>query len=87
VFAIAGKAGLEQVSWLSPSRWGFAAAASTSVFNQIIALTPGSKADPLWQHTAHAWLLDISVLAALGAAFALLAWWRLVRQSPGRRLG
>jgi len=85
VFAIAGRAGLEQMSWLSPSRWGFAAIASTSVLNQLVPPAPGSKADPLWQHAAHTWLLDIGMLAALGAAFALLAWWLLVRQSPGRR--
>ena len=30
VFALNGKAGLEQVAWLSPSRWGFAAPASTA---------------------------------------------------------
>ncbi len=35
VFALAGKAGLEQVAWLSPSRWGFAATASTVNLNVI----------------------------------------------------
>jgi ABC-type multidrug transport system ATPase subunit len=87
VFAIAGKAGLEQISWLSPSRWGFAATASTSVLNKLVPPAPGSVADPLWHHTAHAWLLDMGMLCALGIAFAALAWWRLARQGPGRRLG
>ena len=35
VFPLHGKAGLEQVSWLAPSRWGFAATASTSNLNVI----------------------------------------------------
>ena len=35
VFPLAGKAGLEQVAWLAPSRWGFAAAASTVNLNVI----------------------------------------------------
>ena len=35
VFSLAGKAGLEQVAWLSPSRWGFAATASTVNLNVI----------------------------------------------------
>ncbi len=35
IFALNGKAGIEQVAWLSPSRWGFAAAASTTNLNVI----------------------------------------------------
>ena len=86
VFAIAGKAGLEQVSWLSPSRWGFAATASTSVLNKLTPPAPGNPADPLWNHNAHAWLLDMGALTALGLAFGIVAWWRLARQGPGRKL-
>jgi ABC transport system ATP-binding/permease protein len=87
VFTIAGKAGLEQVAWLSPSRWGFAATAATADLNKLVPPAPGSIADPLWHHSAHTWLLNMGVLLALGLAFALLAWWRLIRQGPGRRLG
>ncbi|HEY6278831.1 MAG TPA: FHA domain-containing protein [Streptosporangiaceae bacterium] len=85
VFAIAGKAGLNQISWLSPSRWGYALTASTSNLNVIMPPAPGSPTDPLWAHTAHAWLVDMAALILLGMAFAVLAWWRLVRQGPGRR--
>jgi hypothetical protein len=42
VFAIASKVGLEQVAWLSPSRWGYALAASTSNLNTIFPPTPGN---------------------------------------------
>jgi ABC-type multidrug transport system ATPase subunit len=35
IFPVAGKAGLEQISWASPSRWGFAATASTVNLNVI----------------------------------------------------
>ena len=87
VFTIAGKAGLEQVSWLSPSRWGFAATASTSTLNKLTPPAPGNPADPLWNHTVHAWALDMGALVALGLAFAIMAWWRLSRQGPGRRYG
>jgi ABC transport system ATP-binding/permease protein len=87
VFALNGKTGLEQIAWLSPSRWGFAAAASTSVLNKLLPPAPGSMADPLYRHTSYAWLFDTGALAALGIAFALFTWWRLVRQGPGRRLG
>jgi ABC transport system ATP-binding/permease protein len=173
VFPLTGKAGLEQVAWLAPSRWGFAAAASTVNLN-VISLPavpkvpavkkpapgssshkPGSKrkarhaprpatsrgtatapssakthglakghrsakahpsgkahpsvkasanphasagpatqtatsassstADPLWKHNAHTWLMDMAAMLLLGLAFTLIAWWRLVKLSPGRR--
>jgi ABC-type multidrug transport system ATPase subunit len=168
VFPLTGKAGLEQVAWLAPSRWGFAAAASTVNLNVIslpvvpkvpavkkpapgsshkprskhkarhapqpatsrgTATAPGSAkahvpakghgpakghhpakahpsgkadvspgtatqtataasagtADPLWKHTARTWVTDMAVMLLLGLAFTLIAWWRLVKLSPGRR--
>ncbi|MDQ2876245.1 MAG: ATP-binding cassette domain-containing protein, partial [Actinomycetota bacterium] len=39
IFPVAGKAGLEQASWVAPSRWGFAAVAST-VNLSVIELLP-----------------------------------------------
>jgi len=85
VFAIAGKAGLEQVAWLSPSRWGYALTASTSNLNKIFPPGPGNPIDHLWDHTPRQWLINMVALAALGAVFAALAWWRLVRQGPASR--
>jgi ABC-type multidrug transport system ATPase subunit len=208
VFSLAGKAGLEQVAWLAPSRWGFAATASTANLNVITlpagvqapppkgtkppakgtkphakkkahakssaagpagtsptsrtvrtasiarpATTPSatssasattsptaspsatsspspaassgagstgappgsggrprhhgkagghaspkatapakptsqataSTADPLWKHNPRTWLTDMAMMLVLGLAFTLIAWWRLVRLSPGRR--
>ena len=43
VFAIAGKVGLEQVAWLSPSRWGYALTASTSNLNKIFPRRRGAS--------------------------------------------
>src|SRR5215475_1717359 len=83
VFAIAGKVGLEQVAWLSPSRWGYALTASTSNLNKIFP--PSGTVDHLWDHTGHQWLVNMAALAALGVLFAFLAWWQLLRQGPARR--
>jgi ABC-type multidrug transport system ATPase subunit len=45
VFPLHGKVGLEQVSWLAPSRWGYAATASTVNLNAVIPPTAsGTKA-------------------------------------------
>ena len=83
VFAIAGKVGLEQVAWLSPSRWGYALTASTSNLNKIFP--PSGTVDHLWDHTGHQWLINMAALAVLGLVFAFLAWWQLLRQGPARR--
>jgi ABC transport system ATP-binding/permease protein len=92
VFALNGKAGLDQASWLSPSRWGFAATAGTSNLN-VIGQVPGASAasgaavqpDPLWNHTASAWLTDIGAMLALGLVFAVLTWRRLAKTGPAKR--
>jgi len=85
VFRLNGMAGLGQLSWLSPSRWGFAAAASTVNLNQVTPPPPGNTPDPLWRHTPYIWLLDMAMQLALTAVLAGLTWWRLHQASPGRR--
>ena len=85
VFPLNGKIGLDQFSWLSPSRWGFGAMASTSNLNQISPPTPGTKPDPLWNHTPHVWLLDMGLQVVLAAVFIMLTWSRLGQLSPRRR--
>lgn len=39
IFPLHGKVGLEQVSWLSPSRWGYAATGATVDLNHVIPPT------------------------------------------------
>jgi uncharacterized SAM-binding protein YcdF (DUF218 family) len=36
VFTVNGKVGAEQLAWLAPSRWGFAATAATANYNVIV---------------------------------------------------
>jgi ABC transport system ATP-binding/permease protein len=83
-FAVSGTMGLAQVSWLAPSRWGMGALASTSSLN-VINPSMGTKPDPLWQHTSGVWAMDIGLMLAFALVFALIAWRRLERLSPGRR--
>jgi ABC-type multidrug transport system ATPase subunit len=83
VFAVGGN-GINQVSWLFPGRWGYAALASTSDLNHL--LPAGSpQINSLWDHTASTWLTDIGGMAVLGILLVLFTWWRLNRLSPGRR--
>jgi ABC-type multidrug transport system ATPase subunit/pSer/pThr/pTyr-binding forkhead associated (FHA) protein len=84
VFAINGITGLEQLSWLAPSRWGFAAIASTADLNHIQPLSPDTKPDPLWEHTPHDWLVAMAMQAVLTLALIFLTWRRLARTRPSR---
>ena len=87
VVALAGKTGLNQLSWISPSRWGFGAVASTANLNVISPTAGGNFTDPMWAHTAGTWLRDMGAQAGLAIIFALLAWFRLRRLGPRRRRG
>jgi ABC transport system ATP-binding/permease protein len=82
VIPIAGKAGVEQLAWISPSRWGFGAVASTANLNM---LQPGQKPDPVWTHDASTWLTDMGLLILLAIVFAFITYWLLKRAKPGRR--
>src|SRR5262249_24054746 len=75
---IAGPATWEIISWIDPSRWGFAASAATT------NLVNFPLQDPIWAHTPFNWwravlmlFLQI-VLLVVGARFALR------RYEPGR---
>jgi hypothetical protein len=67
---------LDQVSWLTPARWGFAASASTIDLNHV---EPGpiSPKDSHWNHTTGAWLFDIAMLAVLAAVYDGFVWWKI----------
>jgi hypothetical protein len=67
---------LDQVSWLTPARWGFTASASTIDLNHV---EPGpiSPKDSHWNHMTGAWLFDIAMLAVLAAVYAGFVWWKI----------
>lgn len=64
LFEIAGRVGLEQIAWLSPSRWGYAAAASAMKLTDGLADT--DKADWIAESGAAHYLMDLMVLGLLG---------------------
>jgi len=86
VLSLSGKAGLKQLAWLAPARWGFGAVASTSDLN-VISPSAASFTHPLWNHTASTWLRDIGLTVALAVIYALLTWERLRRIGPRTRKG
>ncbi|TPQ20025.1 FHA domain-containing protein [Streptomyces sporangiiformans] len=67
LFILHGTVGVNEFSYLMPSRWAVAAAGTTLDFNKISPNTddPGST-DPLWDHEASAWGMDMAALIVLG---------------------
>ncbi|WP_239334305.1 ATP-binding cassette domain-containing protein [Frankia sp. CiP3] len=88
-----GKLGLQQIGYLMPARWGYAAIASSADLNDVVKLgnVPFSRGpvDPLWVHAAHIYLTDIVAGFAVGclavAACALLL--RRLDPKAGTRRG
>ncbi|MEX1659992.1 FHA domain-containing protein [Streptomyces pseudovenezuelae] len=75
-----GVPGLEQLSWLVPSRWALGAMAGTIGLSRIV---PGDlTGDPLFKHSAGVWLLNIGMLVVLSVFFGYLVSRLLRRHEP-----
>ncbi|MGW8764385.1 FHA domain-containing protein [Streptomyces sp. NPDC055815] len=71
---------LEQLAWLVPSRWAFAAMGATIDIGKI---APSEKtADPLMRHTAEAWLFDMGMMVVLCLVLGLVVARLLRRHEP-----
>ncbi|MGV9994618.1 FHA domain-containing protein [Streptomyces sp. NPDC003374] len=83
LFTLNGTVGVNQFSYLMPSRWAVAAAGATLDFNKIAPNTddPG-KTDALWNHTATAWTVDMIALVVLGVVCGFLVARFLRRHEP-----
>lgn len=71
---VTGRIVLEQVSWLFPARWGYAAGASTVNVRELFL---NAQPDTLWQHKPEIWALDAGVLLLITVVLAVLTWRRL----------
>nr|WP_090345917.1 FHA domain-containing protein [Mycolicibacterium malmesburyense]CRL78490.1 multidrug ABC transporter ATPase [Mycolicibacterium malmesburyense] len=67
---------LDQMSWFTPARWGFAASASTI---DLIRLVPGplTPDDRHWEHSAGTWLFDMAMLALICIGYTTFVRWRI----------
>ena len=72
---ITNRVGLDQLSWAMPSRWGYAAQASTV---DLWTIEPGPLApkDRHFKHTAGTWLFDVGILAGSTIIYASFVGWR-----------
>jgi ABC-type multidrug transport system ATPase subunit len=67
---------LDQLSWATPARWGFAASASTIDAHRLIP-GPTDPKDQHWNHTKAAWLFDMAMLGVLCIVYSAIVWWRI----------
>ncbi|MFJ9243383.1 FHA domain-containing protein [Streptomyces sp. NPDC101776] len=75
-----GVPGIEQLSWLVPSRWALGGMAGTIGLARIV---PGElTADPMFRHSAGVWLLNMGMLVVLSLLFGFLVSRLLRRHEP-----
>lgn len=79
---VAGRVLLAQLSWLVPTRWGFAAAASTTDVNTI---ERARDPDSLWKHSALTWFADYTMLMIIGVVAIAVTWLLIRKLDPNRR--
>ncbi|SBT95458.1 FHA modulated ABC efflux pump with fused ATPase and integral membrane subunits [Streptomyces sp. DI166] len=82
LFILHGNIGVNEFSYLMPSRWAVAAAGATLDFNNISPPKEKGDTDPLWEHTVGAYSMDMIALIALGVLCGFLVARFLRRHEP-----
>ncbi|MEV8313311.1 FHA domain-containing protein [Streptomyces sp. NPDC059900] len=85
LFQVYGSPGLEQFAWLMPSRWAIAGAGATLDLAHLMPpwdpKKPGDL-DPLWEHSASQWGINITILLLIGIACGFAVARLLRRHEP-----
>ncbi|EFD57831.1 ABC transporter [Mycobacterium tuberculosis T92] len=84
MFGVSGRPPLEQLSWLSPSRWAYAMAAATVDLNDL-RRTAGGDQDPLWDYNVGSWLMAAGACAVQALVLVILIALQLKRIEPQRK--
>ncbi|WP_319445826.1 MULTISPECIES: ATP-binding cassette domain-containing protein [unclassified Mycobacterium] len=73
---VTGRIVLDQMSWVTPARWGFASTASTI---DLIRLVPGplTPQDEHWKHTAGTWWSNMAFQGAICVGYLTLVRWKI----------
>jgi ABC-type multidrug transport system ATPase subunit len=74
---VTGRTGLEQLSWVTPARWGYAAGASSIDFPNLVKVKQIPTGDTLWQHSKHIFVLDMGMLTLLSVAYTGYIRWHI----------
>jgi hypothetical protein len=73
---VTARTGLDQMSWVTPARWGFATSASTV---DLIKLVPGplTPKDSHWHHAARTWWFDMGMLVVISVFYLTFVRWKI----------
>jgi len=73
---VTGRVVLDQLSWVTPARWGFATTASTI---DLLRLVPGplTPQDSHWRHTPGAWWFNMAMLGAICVGYLSFVRWKI----------
>ncbi|MFF3249165.1 FHA domain-containing protein [Streptomyces sp. NPDC002870] len=85
LFQVYGSPGLEQFAWLMPSRWAIAGAGATLDLSHLMPPWDPDKPtdlDPLWEHSAGQWGLNITILLLIGVLCGVAVARLLRRHEP-----
>jgi ABC-type multidrug transport system ATPase subunit len=74
---VTGRLGLNQLSFVTPARWGFAAGASSIDFPHLVKVPQIPTDDRWWQHSKHIYVFDMFMLAALSVAYCVYIRWHI----------
>ena len=79
---VTGRIGLDQLSWVTPARWGFAGTASTI---DLLRLVPGplTPQDSHWRHTPGAWWFNMAMLGAICVGYISFVRWKIRLRGGG----
>ncbi len=64
--------GLEELAWLTPARWGYAAGASSIDFPSLVKVKQIPTNDPIWQHSKHIFIFDMAMLTLLSIGYTAI---------------
>src|SRR5215217_3044139 len=73
---VTGRIVLDQMSWVTPARWGFAGTASTI---DLLRLVPGplTPQDSHWKHTAGAWWFNMGMQGMICIGYLSVVRWKI----------
>ncbi len=74
---VTARTGLDQMSWATPARWGYAASASTVDVLDLQDKVPQTPHDSHWRHTPGAWWFDMAMLAFISICYLGFVRWKI----------
>jgi ABC transport system ATP-binding/permease protein len=79
---VTGRVVLDQLSWVTPARWGFASTASTI---DLLRLVPGplTPQDSHWRHTPGAWWFNMAMLGLICVSYISFVRWKIRLKGGG----